>query len=148
MFKWSRNSNGRGFTLIEMVLVILIIGFLAAISLPKFQSLATKAQKATIEDLVQQIETSSKNNRMLHKSKVGGFAVTNNDVCTYESIERFLQGPIDRDKVIISSLGFPFSSCQPGAVADTYEAMCGIDASTPMDGSDAHMSGFSVSCSH
>ena len=39
--KWLRNS--RGFTLIEMVLVIVILGVLAAVAIPKFVSLQNDA---------------------------------------------------------------------------------------------------------
>lgn len=40
-----RAQKQAGFTLIELIIVIVIIGILAAVAIPKFQDLTTKAQE-------------------------------------------------------------------------------------------------------
>ena len=41
--------NERGFTLIELIMVIVILGLLAAVAVPKYQDLRTEAAKAAAE---------------------------------------------------------------------------------------------------
>ena len=46
-----------GFTLIELIIVIVIIGIMAAVAIPKFQDLTVSAQNSTIKALAATLQT-------------------------------------------------------------------------------------------
>jgi type IV pilus assembly protein PilA len=51
----NRSSSKKGFTLVEIMIVVVIIGLLAAMAVPAFQRVRQNSRKASIENLVRQI---------------------------------------------------------------------------------------------
>jgi prepilin-type N-terminal cleavage/methylation domain-containing protein len=50
-------QNKRGFTLIELMIVVVIIGILATMAIPRFMRVATKAKQSEAKGLLKQIYT-------------------------------------------------------------------------------------------
>jgi MSHA pilin protein MshA len=53
------NKQQKGFTLIELVMVIVILGILAAVAFPKFADLSTDARKATLAGALGSIKSAA-----------------------------------------------------------------------------------------
>ncbi len=54
---FARFHNRKGFTLIELMIVVVIIGILAALAIPRFMQATTKSKQSEAKQLLKQIYT-------------------------------------------------------------------------------------------
>ncbi|MBD3257280.1 prepilin-type N-terminal cleavage/methylation domain-containing protein, partial [candidate division GN15 bacterium] len=50
-------SESRGFTLVEMVIVVVVLGILAAVAIPKFLDVREEAEIASVQNMVSSLES-------------------------------------------------------------------------------------------
>lgn len=110
-------NKKRGFTIVELIIVIAVIGILAAVLIPTFSSLIRKAQVAADQTLIKNLntalamDTTSKHETMtqaLEATKANGFDV--------EKIE----SRATENKIVWDSLNDCFAYIESGKTAPTY----------------------------
>jgi prepilin-type N-terminal cleavage/methylation domain-containing protein len=98
-------SAKSGFTLIELVLVVVIVGILAAIATPRFQTVGDNAKRASILHVAGALESASQTNMMAKKAGKPEFILVNQaNACAQNIAESLLSSPLPAG-IFVDELG-------------------------------------------
>lgn len=86
--------NGKGFTLIELVIVIVILGILASVAIPKFFDLTADAKAASCKAALGQVRGAIANYYAYTATPTGGGTPAWPSLANLEDSTTVLEGPV------------------------------------------------------
>lgn len=85
--------NKGGFTLIELVMIIVILGILAAIALPKYQDMAKEARQAVVDGTAGALKSAAVISFAKNRGGKVGFAASILPQLNYENVSIIYTSP-------------------------------------------------------
>ncbi len=112
-----RQNAEAGFTLIELMIVVAIIGVLAAIAIPRYQNNAMKARQAEAASLMAAVYT----NELVYKGETGAFGNSEQAIGMQTTGQR-LYGPVVFTNVTADTFTATITAnLDDDAILDTWE---------------------------
>lgn len=104
-----RNTLESAFTLVELLLVVVILGILAAVAIPQFSDSSGEAKASTLQTNLAVIRNAAEYYRANHNGKYPGYPAAGGAPTAAETLNQFtLVSKVDGSSAAVGTAGFPY----------------------------------------